>query len=155
MTGLYFEEYAEGMAFETGRKTVTDYDVSTFVNLAGLRGPMWHDLGYAKREEYYSGRLVPGMLVLSLAEGLIGGTGLMEDRGIALLEMTPVFKSPVLAGDTLQVTIEVTGTRLTSRGDRGIVNLRNVVRTDAGKTAVDCRVVRMIKGKAFVESGAE
>ncbi|KAA9163312.1 acyl dehydratase [Amycolatopsis acidicola] len=151
MKSLFFEEYEMGMVSETGRRTVTDYDVSTYIGLAGYRGPMWYDLEYAAKDAYYGGRLVPGMLVLTLAEGLVIGSGIMEDRGLALMEVTPKFRKPVLVGDTIYTSSVVTGLHLTSRGDRGVVTTDNSVLTTSGKTAVEYQAVRMIRGKAFSE----
>ena len=97
MRELYFEEYEIGAVYETGRRTVTDYDISTFVGLCSYGGPIWMDLDDVSQDKYYSGRLTPGMLVLSLAEGMIIASGIMEDRGLALMELTPKFQKPVLA----------------------------------------------------------
>jgi acyl dehydratase len=146
---LYFEEYELGAVYETGRRTVTDYDISTFVGLCGFGGPIWMDLDYVRQDKYYAGRLTPGMLVLSLAEGLIIASGIMEDRGLALMELTPRFQKPVLAGDTLFVRTEVTGLHLTSRGDRGVITSQNTIHTINGKEAVSYQAVRMVKAKAF------
>jgi acyl dehydratase len=149
---LYFEEYELGAVYETGRRTVTDYDISTFVGLCGFGGPIWMDLDYVRQDKYYSGRLTPGLLVLSLAEGLIIASGIMEDRGLALMKLTPEFQKPVLAGETLFCKIAVTGLHLTSRGDRGVVTTQNTIHTTNGKQAVSYEAVRMVKAKAFDKS---
>ena len=149
---LYFEEYKIGAVYETGRRTVTDYDISTFVGLCSYGGPIWMDLDYVGQDKYYSGRLTPGMLVLSLAEGMIIASGIMEDRGLALMELTPKFQKPVLAGETLFVRTEVTGMHLTSRGDRGVITSQNTIHTTNGKQAVSYQAVRMVKAMAFDKS---
>ena len=64
MSALYFEDYAEGWTFETERRTVTDYDISAFVNLHGFLTPTFQDLDYAKAAEQYQGRIAPGLLTL-------------------------------------------------------------------------------------------
>jgi len=146
---LYFEEYELGAVYETGRRTVTDYDISAFVGLCGFGGPIWMDLDYVGQDKYYSGRLAPGLLVLSLAEGMIIGSGIMEDRGLALMELTPKFQQPVLAGETVFVRSEVTGLHLTSRGDRGVITTQNTIHTTNGKQVVSYQAARMVKAKAF------
>jgi acyl dehydratase len=92
------------------------------------------------------------MLVLSLAEGMIIASGIMEDRGLALMELTPKFQKPVLAGETLFVRTEVTGMHLTSRGDRGVITSQNTIHTTNGKQAVSYQAVRMVKAMAFDKS---
>lgn len=149
MAALYFEEYEVGMSFETGRRTVTDYDISTFVGLCSFQGPIWMDLNYVGQSKYYSGRLTPGLLVLSLVEGLIISSGVMEDRGLALMELTPKFEEPILAGDTIYATSEVVALHLTSKGDRGVITTENIVRTTDGKQAIRYRAVRMVKARSF------
>ena len=70
-----------GWWMETPRRTVTEYDISSFVNLCGFHTPTFLDLKYVSRPEHYSGRIAPGMLTLSLAEGLILSAGVT--RGTA------------------------------------------------------------------------
>lgn len=149
MQALYFEEYDKGMVFETARRTVTDYDISSFVGLCSYSGPIWMDLDYVGQSKYYSGRLAPGLLVLSLAEGLIINTGMMEDRGLALMELTPKFEKPVLAGETIYAENVVTDLHLTSKGDRGVVTTEVTIHTTSGKQAIRYKAVRMVKARAF------
>jgi acyl dehydratase len=149
MEGLYFEDYFEGQRMETPRRTVTDYDISSFVTLCGFLTPTFIDHEYVNRPEHYSCRIAPGLLTLSLAEGLILMAGITRGTGLALLELTPKWKAPVYAGDTIQTQIEVVSKRLTSRGDRGVVTTANTVVTTKGATAATYTSVRMIKSRTF------
>ncbi|NHU47121.1 MaoC/PaaZ C-terminal domain-containing protein [Rhodococcus sp. ACPA1] len=149
MEGLYFEDYYEGQRIETPRRTVTDYDISAFVNLCGFLTPTFIDLEYVNRPEHYSGRIAPGMLTLSFAEGLILSAGVTRGTGLALLELNPTWKAPVYAGDTIQTQINVVSKRLTSRGDRGVVKTENVVVNSKGETVATYTSARMIKSKTF------
>ncbi|QSE92990.1 MaoC family dehydratase N-terminal domain-containing protein [Rhodococcus pseudokoreensis] len=149
MDGLYFEDYYEGQRIETPRRTVTDYDISAFVNLCGFLTPTFMDLEYVNLPEHYAGRIAPGMLTLSFAEGLILSAGVTRGTGLALLGLTPTWKAPVYAGDTIQTQINVVSKRLTSRGDRGVVTTENVVVNSKGATVATYTSVRMIKSKTF------
>lgn len=149
MEALYFEDYQVGQRLRTPRRTVTDYDISAFVNLCGFMTPTFMDLEYVSRPEHYSGRIAPGMLVLSFAEGLILTSGMTRGTGLALMELTPRWTAPVYSGDTIHTDIEVVSARMTSRGDRGVVVTENTVCTAAGKTVATYTSTRMIKSRKF------
>lgn len=147
--GLLFEDYEEGQVIETPRRTVTDYEIGSFVTLCGFFTPTFIDLEYVSRPEHYSGRIAPGLLTLSLAEGLILAAGVTRGTGLALLGLTPKWEAPVYSGDTIYVEINVASKRLTSRGDRGVVVTENVVRNTKGDVVLTYTSTRMIKNKAF------
>ena len=149
MTGPYFEDYHDGQRIETPRRTVTDYDISAFVTLCGFSTPTFLDLEYVSRPEHYSGRIAPGMLTLSLAEGLVLSAGVTRGTGLALLDLTPRWQAPVYAGDTIGTRIDFVSKRLTSRGDRGVVKTSNTVVNSKGETVATYDSTRMIKTRAF------
>lgn len=151
MNALYFEDYPDGWTFETERRTVTDYDISAFVNLHGFLTPTFQDLDYANAAEQYQGRIAPGLLTLCIAEGLLLQAGLTTRRGLFLMELTPKFEAPVRAGDTLYNLLSLKEKRVTSRPDRGIVITDHVVKTTAGAVAIRYTSTRMIKTRTFVE----
>ncbi|MGE2715454.1 MaoC/PaaZ C-terminal domain-containing protein [Mycolicibacterium litorale] len=155
MEGLYFEDYTEGQRIETPRRTVTDYDISTFVNLCGFLTPTFIDLEYVSRPEHYSGRIAPGLLTLSLAEGLILSAGVTRGTGLALLELTPTWKAPVYSGDTIKTEILVVSKKMTSRGDRGVVRTENNVVNSRGEIVATYMSARMIKSRTFGQSPEE
>ncbi|NGP07793.1 acyl dehydratase [Rhodococcus sp. 14C212] len=155
MEPLYFEDYHDGQRIDTPRRTVTDYDISSFVNLCGFLTPTFIDLEYVSRPEHYSGRIAPGLLTLSLAEGLVLFAGVTRGTGLALLELTPTWKAPVYAGDTIQTQINFVSKRLTSRGDRGVVKTENVVVNSKGETVATYASARMIKSKTFGSTPGE
>ncbi|WP_016693546.1 MaoC family dehydratase [Rhodococcus rhodochrous] len=155
MEPLYFEDYHEGQRIDTPRRTVTDYDISSFVNLCGFLTPTFIDLEYVNRPEHYSGRIAPGLLTLSLAEGLVLSAGVTRGTGLALLELTPTWKAPVYTGDTIQTQINFVSKRLTSRGDRGVVRTENVVVNSKGETVATYASARMIKSKTFGPTSGE
>ncbi|SDG81669.1 MaoC family dehydratase [Microbacterium pygmaeum] len=150
--GLLFEDYFDGQSIETPHRTVTDYEISSFVTLCGFLTPTFIDLEYVSRPEHYSGRIAPGLLTLSLAEGLVLASGVTRGTGLALLELTPKWLSPVYSGDTIFTEINFVSKRMTSRGDRGVVVTDNVVRMTKGDVAATYRSTRMIKSSQFQSS---
>jgi acyl dehydratase len=60
--GKTWEEMTVGSTFRTATRTVTESDLTTFVNLCGFNEPLFYDARHAA-EGGYRGRLVPGALV--------------------------------------------------------------------------------------------
>jgi acyl dehydratase len=146
-TGLYFEEYADDWAFETESATILNEHVEAFVELHGFKTPTYTDSAYMQAA--YGGRMVPGMLVMCTAEGLVMNSGLTRRRGIFLMELTPKFKKPVFAGDSIVNRIRFKSKRLTSKPDRGVVVTEHQVITGGGEIAVVYDSVRMIRTYAY------
>jgi acyl dehydratase len=149
MIALYFEDYTPELSFETDARTITETDVSAFVGLAGFFGPMFTNLEYVKNSAYYSGRLVPGMLTASIAEGLVLLGGSLHDRGLALMSSSIHYQKPVFAGDTIRVRISVLEAKPTSRPDRGVVTTHHEVRNQNDVTVMTYDVVRMVKTREW------
>lgn len=147
--GLWFEDYTEGDVLVTPRRTVTEYDISAFVQLCGFLTPTFTDLEYVSRPEHYSGRIAPGMLTLSLAEGLILAAGVTRGTGLALMGLTPKWLAPVYSGDTIFTEINVSSKRMTSKGDRGVVVTENVVKNTKDAIVLTYESTRMIKARNF------
>jgi len=148
--GLYFEEYTPELAFETEWAQVTDEKIRAFVELNEFRTPTYTDPAYMQKA--YGGRMAPGMLVLSLAEGLVLNAGLTRKRGIFLMELTPKFRKPVFAGDRIVNRFRFKSKKLTSKPDRGVVVCEHEVVTQNGDVAVAYDSVRMIRTREFVEA---
>lgn len=147
--GLYFEEYDEDTRMETVWRDITEDMIRAFVELNGFNTPTYTDPGYMKKS--YGGRMAPGMLVLSLGEGLVLDAGITRKRGIFLMELTPKFKKPVYAGDRIMNRFRFKSKKLTSKTDRGVVVCEHEVITGKGDVAIVYDAVRMIRTRAFVE----
>jgi acyl dehydratase len=150
--GLTWQEMTVGSRFETASRTVSDVDIITFVNTCGFTEPLFLDMDYVARETSYGARVAPGLLSLSLAEGLVIQSGLFHSTGIALLAINFSVLAPVLAGDTIRVSIEVTGSRATKSADRGVVTTRNSVLNQHDAVVMEYEPVRMIRGARPGES---
>lgn len=143
--GLTFEEHTVGATYRTRRRTVSETDIVTFVNLCGFIEPIFMDMEYIARESVYARRAAPGALTFALSEGLIIQTGLIHGTGMAYLGSEIRVVAPVLVGDTLHVEVEVADKRETKKPDRGIVTYRHKVLNQRGELVLEARVQRMIR----------
>jgi acyl dehydratase len=144
--GFYWQELKVGDRFVTFGRTITEPDIVNFISCTGMLELLFTNEVYRQTESAIKGRLVPGALVFSMAEGLtIAGT--IQGTGMAFLGMDLKISGPTFAGDTIHVDIEVTEVRETSKGGRGIVRTRNAVINQKGETVMVYEPVRMMKGK--------
>jgi acyl dehydratase len=119
---LYYEDLSEGQTFTSPARTVTETDLVNFAMLSGDWNPIHTDEEFAK-STYYGKRVVHGLFGLSMMTGLLDRTGLFAGSLIAALGIRDWnYKAPVFVGDTLHFEMEIASKRLTSKGDRGIVD---------------------------------
>lgn len=149
--GMYFEDYTADWQFETAPKTVTEAHVAGFVALHEFNTPTFTDPAYALKSRDHGGRMAPGLLVLSLAEGLVLNAGLTRRRGIFLMALSPEFKKPVMVGDTLVNRVRLHEKRLTRRPDRGVVITAHEVINQKGELVLSYHSTRMIRTRLYVE----
>ncbi len=139
--GFCFEDLAVGFRFRTHRRTISEADVSNFVNLTWLTEELFAVADDSQRA--IKGRPVPGALVYAFAEGLLLPT--MQDTGLAFLSATLDIKAPTVVGDTIHVEAEVIEARPTSKGDRGVVRFANRVVNQRGETVLEYNPLRLLK----------
>lgn len=143
--GRTWEEMPVGLRFRTAARTVTEADLLAFVTLVGINEPLFLDERFG-HDHGYAGRLVPGTLTFTYAEGLVIQTGCIHGTGLAFLHTDLDIEGPVYVGDTISVDVEVTGQRAASTGNRGLVTTRNTVRNQRGETVMTYTPVRLTKG---------
>ena len=144
--GLYWQEIKVGDRFRTFGRTITEPDIVNFISCTGMLELLFTNEVYRQTESVIKGRLVPGALVFSIAEGLtIVGT--IQGTGLAFLGMDLEIKGPTLAGDTIHVDIEVTELKPTSKGGRAVVRTRNIVTNQKGDVVMVYNPLRMLKGR--------
>jgi acyl dehydratase len=144
--GFHVEDLPVGRRFRTIGRTVTEADITAFVGATGMVEALFTDLDHAATESALPGRVAPGALVYSFAEGLVlNATG--QHTGLAFLGMQLDVHRPTVAGDTIHVRCEVTASRLTSRPGRGIVTTRNEIVNQRGETVVTYTPTRMMKSR--------
>ena len=129
--GMYFEEFEVGQVIQTGARTITETDI---VNFAGLSGDFnyIHTNAHAAQGTMFGQRIAHGMLVASIATGLAVQQGFIDGTTLAFRELAWKFTKPVFIGDTLQVHIEVTETKLMKRLGGGLVTFAARVINQAG-----------------------
>jgi len=145
--GFYYEDLRPGFRFRSHRRTIAEPDLAGFINLTWLTEELF---AVAVRpgddsQRAIEGRPVPGALVYAFAEGLLLPS--MQDTGLAFLNATLDVKGPTVVGDTIHVEAEVTESRLTSKGDRGLVRFANKVVNQDGRTVLEYNPLRMLKRK--------
>jgi len=151
--GLHFEDLPVGRQFRTVGRTVTEADIVNFINCTGMTEVLFTDMDYLENHSDIRGRVAPGALVYSFAEGLLI-QATMQHTGFAFLGMELEVMKPVFAGDTIHVECEVIEARLSkSRKNRSLVRTRcNVVKQD-GAVAITytplLRQYRLSSGAAY------
>lgn len=143
--GLHFEDLPVGRTFKTIGRTVTEADITNFVNCTGMVEVLFTNVEFLKQESDIKGRPAPGALVYAFAEGLLT-QATMQHTGLAFLHMELNIAGPVVAGDTIHVECEVIEARLSkSRPGRGLVRTRNRIVNQHGTVVQTYTPLRMVK----------
>lgn len=124
--GFTYDTIAVGQRSRSNGRTVTETDHSLFMMMTGAWHPIHSDDTAAKRGGL-PGRLVQGTFGIALALGGHLESEVLQSRdplvgALGLLEWT--YKAPIFVGDTLHVEVEIVAIRLTSKGDRYVVDRR-------------------------------
>jgi acyl dehydratase len=144
---IYWEDLSVGTCFRSGKRSVTEADLVNFINLTWLTEELFTNTDPQDRAKMaITGRVVPGGLVYTYAEGLISAS--FQACGLAFLGAEMEMCGPTVVGDTLRVECEVIESRLTSRGDRGLVRTRNAVVNQRGETVLVYTPLRMVRCRA-------
>lgn len=103
-----FDALETGETFVTSGRTITEADIVSFAGLTGDFHPQHVDEEWA-RESAFGERVAHGMLVLSLAVGLVP---LDPERVVALRRISDaVFKRPARIGETVRVEGKIESVR--------------------------------------------
>jgi acyl dehydratase len=144
--GFHWNDLKVGQRFRTVGRTITEADIVNFINCTGMTEVIFTNLEYLRTESAIKGRVAPGALVFSFAEGLLM-QATMQGTGLAFLNMSFDVKGPTLAGDTIHAECEVVEIRPTKTGNRGLVRTRNEVKNQRGETVLVYDPLRMMKGR--------
>jgi acyl dehydratase len=120
--GRYYEEIDVGESFESPARTITETDVIVFAGLSGDYNQLHTDAEFA-RTTRFGERVAHGLLVLSVASGLVTRLGFIEGTVQAFMGLDWKFRAPVLIGDTVRVRVEVRRKRAMPRLNGGFVFL--------------------------------
>ena len=125
----YFEDFKVGDIGVTRARTITEADIVNFAAFSGDWYPLHTDVEYARKSPFKE-RIAHGMLVLSVATGLMP---LYEMAIVAFYGMDKVrFTAPTKIGDTIHVELEVVEKQ--DKGELGgVVNLKESVKNQRGE----------------------
>ena len=133
MTGIYFEDYREGLTFETRGRTITEADIVAFAGLSWDTNAMHTDEVYAKTTQFGT-RIAHGALGFSIATGLAWQLGFLEETVVAFTESEWKFRAPILIGDTVHLTLAVTKLRPHKAIGGGFVTVSAKLLNQRGET---------------------
>ncbi len=144
--GLHFEEFAVGQQIATAARTITEADIVNFAGLSGDFNAIHTDAVYAANDTFGQ-RVAHGLLVQSIATGLMVQSGVIEGTVLAFRELTAKFSLPVFIGDTIHVQASVTETKGFRRLGGGNVTIKYGVINQEGKTVQRGDWTMLIKSK--------
>ena len=140
----HFEDFEPGQVFLSQARTLTETDVVTFAGWSWDTNPVHTDAESA-RDGRFGERIAHGVLGLSVAMGLVSRIGVFEACSIALLGIDDWrFRRPLRIGDTVRCRVEILDTRLTSRGDAGILRRRLALLDQHGEVLQDGEIGLMV-----------
>jgi acyl dehydratase len=149
LRGRTFEEFVIDEEIVSGTRTVTEADVVGFAGLSGDFQPEHMNEEYAKKGPI-GARIAHGLLVLSMATGLLNQTGAFEGTSVAILEVTARFAKAVKFGDTIRAIQKIVGKRETSKLDRGVLTTRITVLNQNDQTILEADLVILLYRRGFV-----
>ena len=135
------------MTIKTGGRTVTETDIVTFVNTAGLYEPPFVDMEYIKAHmpPTHHKRFAPVPLIIGIGMGLLASqleaiNKIMEELGASgsagLVGLSAQVMAPVYVDDTLYVEAEFKVKRKTSKGHT-LVDILHVVKNQQGTVVME------------------
>lgn len=150
---LQWDDLVPGIRYVSAGRTITETDLVNFVNASWLTEALFTSVEAQDREGMaLQGRVVPGALVYSFAEGLAKAT--MQAVGLAFLEATLTMKGPTRVGDTIHVECEVMERRDTSKLGRALVRFQVDVVNQRGQTVLTYTPLRLVRRPPQPEAGA-
>lgn len=144
--GFFWQDLQVGQRFRTFRRTVTETDLVGFINVTGMLEAIFIDADFSRESGAIDGRVVPAALTYCLVEGLIFQS-MIQGTGLAMLELEQRALAPVLVGDSVWATVELTGLRPTSKNNRAIVSSQIDVFNQRGQAVLTYRAVRLLAGR--------
>lgn len=144
----YFESIEEGDTDVTGGRTITEADL---VNFAGVSGDFNHLHTDAVRmaDSSFGERIAHGMLVLSMATGLLWQNRSPEERAavVAFYGIDRLrFRAPAFIGDRICVETEVIETERKPDSDgTGTVRYALDVVKEDGTVVISCETISLLE----------
>lgn len=142
--GPFWQELDTTQRFRTFRRTVTEADLINFIGVTGQTEVIFIDADYPGAIK--GGRPVPSALTYSLIEGILMQT-LLQNVGLALLEVQQVIKAPVLVNDSIYAVVEITDIRPTSKSARAVVTQQVTVFNQHAVAVMEYTIKRLLAGR--------
>ena len=118
----YYDDLEIGDEFISRTRTISEADVMEFANLTGDFTEI-HVSEQVAQKSMFKGRIAHGMLVLCMVNGMYVRT--LEIAGSVFLGIDGWKQpKPVRLGDTIHLKMTIEGKRLTSKGDKGILDMK-------------------------------
>ena len=146
--GRTFDEFELGEEIISDARTVTEADVVNFACLSGDFHPEHTDEEYAKKGPLGE-RIAHGLLIMSIATGLLNQTGAFEGTTIAVLEMRVRFIKAVKFGDTIRAIQRIVGKKETSKADRGVLTSQVTVLNQDDQKVLEADLVALLYRHGF------
>jgi acyl dehydratase len=144
--GYYFEQFEIGQELATPARTITESDIVNFAGLSGDFNAIHTDAVFAAQDTF-GRRVAHGLLVQSIATGLMVQSGVIEGTVLAFRELSVKFSLPVFIGDTVHVTASVVETKAFRRLGGGNVTIKYGVMNQEGEVVQRGEWVMLIKSK--------
>jgi acyl dehydratase len=97
------------------------------------------------RDSQHRDVIAHGLLIESVAIGLIAELGIMDGTTIALAEIEARFLAAVVPGDEVRVVMSIERTRLSRKPDRGVVYRVAEVLNQRGELVLSSRLVSIMR----------
>ena len=135
-TGWSFEDFEVGKSVGSATRSVSEADIRAFAELSGDRNPVHVDPAFAQRTAF-RGCIAHGMLVQSIASGLMWQTGVFVGTVVAVQEARASFVGPVRPGDEVHMDMAVLEREPEPGPRRGWVKVGVTVRNQRGEAVVE------------------
>ena len=149
MRGRTFDDFELDEEIVSGARTVTEADVVNFACLSGDFNPQHINKEYAGKDPNGE-RIAHGLLVLSMATGLLNQTGAFEGTSVAILELTVRFVKAVKFGDTIRASQKIVEKKETRKPGRGVLSTRITVFNQDDQTVLEADLVILMHRRGFV-----
>jgi acyl dehydratase len=142
----YFEDFEVGQVHTTMGRTLAEADVMTFVGFTGIFEQIFINAEYAREQTIFGRRVVPGLCILVVVEGLYVLTG-HTHPGKAFLGLDELkINTPVACGDTIHAEVTVESVRPSSKHEgHGVMALRHHVLNQDGVEVMSYKTVRLME----------
>lgn len=145
--GKFFEDFVVGERFVSSARTITESDIVLFAGLSGDYNQIHTDKEFSKTTPY-GRRVAHGLLVTSIATGLIAQSGILEGTVLAFREINNwKFTRPTFIGDTIHVITEVIETKELRRLGGGAIVILVEVKNQNNQTLMKGKWTALMAGK--------